>query len=79
MSKIIVRPGEDVARAASERPLPDRQSTEMLTPGERRFRRKLDIFVVLLVAVTAMLLMLERAADERARAVDPQPTTSTAG
>ncbi len=51
----------------------------MLTPGERRFRRKLDIFVVLLVAVTAMLLMLERAADERARAVDLQPATSTAG
>lgn len=51
----------------------------MLTPGERRFRRKLDIFVVLLVAVTAMLLMLERATEERSGATDPQPATSTAG
>ncbi len=59
--------------------LTDQKGSGMLTPGERRFRRKLDIFVVLLVAVTAMLLMLERATEERAGATDPQPATSTAG
>ena len=66
-------------RPAPKLPFANQKGTEMLTPGEQRFRRKLDIFVVLLVAVTAMLIMLERAADEQARAAEPQSATSTAG
>ncbi len=44
----------------------------MLTPGERRFRRGLHIVIGLLLAITALLVIVEPAQDS------PPPTTPRA-
>lgn len=46
--------------------------TTMLTPGERRFRRGLHIVIALLVAITALLVIVAPAPDS------PPPTASRA-
>lgn len=74
---IIVFSGEDVARAASKQSTLRRKVTTMLTPGERRFRGRLDTFIVLLVAITALVLVLEQAPDAGPQPVSPRRTISS--